>query len=243
MESRTAERAAELAVLRNERLLSVTAHLTEDGWGEEVEAQSTVWILLEDPLVNQAKELTERDWEAMKPALTELMEKLRAVRLQQKIRNLTSDRVKLLRQLGDDLIAKLPETPPNPSASTLCTTQPVLDIIKNTPVEQDVTEQFREELKNLPAICADWRDKQEVHLKRLLREADRSEDLSLAVNAFTCAQCSAESLGRQIILHYPYFPPIPASLLVLESLPHRSMCRTTNGSRWSPRPAMNSSKR
>ncbi|KAF9042846.1 hypothetical protein BDZ89DRAFT_1009202 [Hymenopellis radicata] len=205
MESRTAERAAELATLRHERLLSVIAHLTEDGWGDEVKDNTAVGILKEHALVNQPKELTERDWEAIKPKLTELMEDLRIDILQQQIQDVARERVKLLQQLGNALLAKLPETPPNPSASTLCTFQPFVDIIKDTPIDHDVTVQFTEGLKNLPALCADWREKQEVHLKQMLRKAGRSDDLSLAANAFTCKNCSGSRYRMWPVLHYPYF--------------------------------------
>ncbi|KAF9029406.1 hypothetical protein BDZ89DRAFT_1132987 [Hymenopellis radicata] len=71
--SRTEARAAELASLRRQRLDSIIAHLTEDGWEYELEKSETLEALKAHELVNQPKALTDRSWETINPAVVELM--------------------------------------------------------------------------------------------------------------------------------------------------------------------------
>ncbi|KAF9019840.1 hypothetical protein BDZ89DRAFT_1139036 [Hymenopellis radicata] len=140
------------------------------------------------------------------------MGNLRAEHLQIRIETVARERVSLLERLGDALLTKLPETPPNPPAGTICSYQPFFGIIKNGPPLTDVTADFTKGLESLPDICLIWREKQETYLKELLCRAGCSEDLSLAINAFTCTDCSEKPRfgfnSRQDVvpvLHYPYF--------------------------------------
>ncbi|KAF8908701.1 hypothetical protein CPB85DRAFT_1456010 [Mucidula mucida] len=190
--SRTESRAAELDSLRLARLESVIERLKADGWDEEVQLPSTREALQVHTLVKQPRTLTERSWNTIKPALTEIMSNIRADQLEQKLQRAISERIRIVERLGKTFFATLPETPHHPPASALCVHQPFLDIIKNTPPAEDATSKLEEAFNSetVLAICAEWRDEQEKRLTEMLRSRQgRSTDLSLVVNAFTCVYC------------------------------------------------------
>ncbi|KAF9013022.1 hypothetical protein BDZ89DRAFT_1046801 [Hymenopellis radicata] len=182
---------------------SIIARLKADGWEEELDHPSAHRTLEYHSAVKQPKELTDRIWEAIKPTLTVIMSNLRAAILEQKIQDAVAGRLRLLERLGDSLLSKLPETLPNPPASALGMYQPFLDIVQTTPHDKDVTTKLEEALETVPVICEEWRQEHETRLRAILRETGRRDDLSLVVNAFTCADCCRRSLS--VVLHYPHF--------------------------------------
>ncbi len=140
-------------------------------------------------------------WETVRRGLAEFMSQRRAEVLEEKKKLVIKGRISLLEELADSRLNELPEIPPNPPGSAVCLYQPFFDIINDTPVEKDVTAKLKKALKCLPDTCQDWRQEQEERLRKILRRQGRKDDLTLAVNAFTCAQCSYLSP----ILQYPYF--------------------------------------
>ncbi|KAF9031552.1 hypothetical protein BDZ89DRAFT_621684 [Hymenopellis radicata] len=208
--SRTETRAAELDSLRRLRLESIIARLTADGWDEELQLDSTLETLQRHPLVKQPRELTNRIWNTIKPALTALMTEFRAELLERKIQTAIYERTRTLSRLGQAIFAALPETPHHPPASALCTYQPFLDIIKNTPPDEDATTKLEEALdsETVLAISAEWREEQEKRLTAMLRsKTGCSADLSLDVNAFACVVCGPWVGFSDVssVLHYPHF--------------------------------------
>ncbi len=141
----------------------------------------------------------------MRPTLTAILSEIRADELKRKWQRAVSERTSVLEKLCKSLFTTLPETPRNPPASALCVYQPFLDIINNTPPGEDATAALTKALDNVPAICEKWRQEQETHLKALLRNLGRSEDLSLVVNGFTCSITDHKCIQPHSIFHYPYY--------------------------------------
>ncbi|KAF8907417.1 hypothetical protein CPB85DRAFT_1311757 [Mucidula mucida] len=175
------DRAGELAALRDQRLSSIYERLKVDGWTEELKDSHARGIIQSHKLVNQAKALTDRIWDNIKPTLTALMRSLREELLAKKIRTAVPRRACL--------------------ASLIPDLHPFRDIIMNKPHDQDLTEDdFAEALATLPDICTLWRQQQEDDLKSKLSALGRDVNLSLAVNACNCSRCSSHP-----VFHYPYF--------------------------------------
>ncbi|KAF9000520.1 hypothetical protein BDZ89DRAFT_999306 [Hymenopellis radicata] len=199
---RTEAHTKELASIRHQRFESIIARLEAEGWEDELKLDSTRSGLRRQPLVNQSKELTDKTWEIVRRGLTEFMSQRRAQVLEEKKKQVIRQRICLLEELADSRLSELPESPPNPPGSAVCLYQPFFDIINDTPIEEDVTAKLKKALKQcFPDICEDWRQDQEERLKKILRKQGRNDNVSLAVNAFTCAQCGYSPP----ILHYPYF--------------------------------------
>ncbi len=115
------------------------------------------------------------------------------------------ERTRLVEDLARAYFATLPDTPHNPPPSALATYQPFLDIIKNTPHNEDATPQLNQAVEAVPALCENWRASQAEELKAMLRkEPGRSDDLSLVVNAFTCS-ARWHCQFYPTVLHYPHF--------------------------------------
>ncbi|KAF9015814.1 hypothetical protein BDZ89DRAFT_1023159 [Hymenopellis radicata] len=199
---RTEARTRELASIRHQRFECIIARLEAEGWEDELKLDSTRSGLRKQPLVNQSKELTDKTWEIVRRGVAEFMSQRRAEVLEEKKKQVIRQRICLLEELADSRLSESPESPPNPPGSAVCLYQPFFDIINDTPIEKDVTAKLKKALNlSLPDICEDWRQDQEERLKKILRKQGRNDDVSLAVNAFTCAQCSYSPP----ILHYPYF--------------------------------------
>ncbi|KAF8908714.1 hypothetical protein CPB85DRAFT_1456016 [Mucidula mucida] len=191
--SKMESRATELDSFRRARFESIIASLKADGWDREVELPYTRKALQEHVLLKQPRKLTDRIWDTIRPALTEIMSTcyFGADPYPGGARN--------------DFFATLPETPHHPPPSALCVHQPFFDIIKNTPPAEDATSKLKEAFDSATviAISAAWREQQEKHLIAMLRrKKGRKADLSLIVNAFTCVECSKYAPR---ILHYPHF--------------------------------------
>ncbi|KAF9006217.1 hypothetical protein BDZ89DRAFT_935466, partial [Hymenopellis radicata] len=179
----------------------ILERLRADGWTEELKDPDALYMVCSHKLVLEAKALTERSWDNMEPTLTALMTNIRDGLLANKIRTAVTRRISLVRCLCEPILSSMPEIPVMPKPSLIPNLQPFLDIIKNTPYNQDLAEDdFAEALTTLPDICTSWRHQQEYDLKSKLSALGRDVDLALAVNAFTCDKCS-----RDPVLHYPYF--------------------------------------
>ncbi|KAF9000522.1 hypothetical protein BDZ89DRAFT_1082273 [Hymenopellis radicata] len=189
--------------LRDQRLSSILERLKADGWTEELKDASTLDTVRSHKLVNQAKVLTDRIWDNIEPTLTALMTIVRDELLAKKIRTAVPRRIRLVIDLCKPILSTMPEIPVIPDPSFIPNLQPFRDIIKNTPYNQDLNDDdLAEALTTLPDICTSWRQQQEDDLTSKLCALGRDVDLSLVVNAFTCANCSCDS---NPVLHYPYF--------------------------------------
>ncbi|KAG7451970.1 uncharacterized protein BT62DRAFT_926167 [Guyanagaster necrorhizus] len=78
---RAAEHADKLNSLRVARGDNVVERLAALGWGEEIKEMDNETVLRRHKLVWQVKPLTDRIWSAIEPAMIELMESLKAKRL------------------------------------------------------------------------------------------------------------------------------------------------------------------
>ncbi|KAF8907452.1 hypothetical protein CPB85DRAFT_1391918 [Mucidula mucida] len=194
-------RTAELAALREKRLMSILGRLQADGWAEELKDYDALQTIRSHKLANQAKALTDRIWDNIEPTLTAVMSGIRDELLAKKIRTAVPRRIRLVMDLCKSILSGMPEIPVIPDSSIIPSLQPFQDMIKNTPYDQDLLEDdFAEAVTTLPDICASWRQQQENELQSKLSALGRDADLSLAANAFTCAHCSSHP-----VLHYPYF--------------------------------------
>ncbi len=144
-------------------------------------------------------------WEEIKPTLTEMMSQLRIDLCRRKMQIKIKERTRLLEDLARAYFATLPEIPHNPPPSALATFQPFLDIIRNTPHNKNTMPQLTQAFKAVPALCKNWRASQAGELKAMLgKEPGRSDNLALAVNAFTCSgQWHCQFYPT--VLHYPHF--------------------------------------
>ncbi|KAF8907457.1 hypothetical protein CPB85DRAFT_1311898 [Mucidula mucida] len=189
IEARDLARAAELRALLANRLTSIIARLQADGWQEELDDASVLTTLQSHPDVNVAKQLSDQSWEEIKPTLTELMFQLRVDLRRRKMQIKIKERTRLVEDLARAYFATLPDTPHNPPPSALATYQPFLDIIKNTPHNEDATTQLTQAFEAVPALCENWRASQAEELKAMLR---KSRD------AWHCQ-------FYPTVLHYPHF--------------------------------------
>ncbi|KAF8877132.1 hypothetical protein CPB85DRAFT_1443694 [Mucidula mucida] len=206
--SQTEARAAEIASLRRQRLESILARLKADGWEPELTHRITQEALKRHRLVKQTKELTDQNWENIRPTLTTVMSDLRVEIQARNMREIITERTRLLTRLVEPVLRQMPETPHKPPPSALCTYEPFVDIIKNTPLEGDVSDKLKEALPSVAYVCEQWRHEQEARLKTILRgETGRNDDLSLVVNGFACTDCHKRS--PSLVLHYPHFASHP----------------------------------
>lgn len=116
----------------------------------------------------------------------------------ERIRTAVYRRTQMVKDLCVPILAALPEVPPIPRTLVFPTLEPFSNIIKNTPLLDDVTEDdFADALTTIPELCSKWREELEARLQVLLVANGQSDDLNLLRSAFDCAHC------RRGVLHYP----------------------------------------
>ncbi len=143
-------------------------------------------------------------WINIRPTLTKVVTDGRAILVAERIRTAIARRMTVLVKLCRPLLARMSEHQANPSASMIPYLEPFFGIIKNAPLELDITvANFSEALVNLPEVCTTWRERRDADLKKILLENGRSDNLLLAVNAFTCT--ASDCLSSPPVLHYPHF--------------------------------------
>ncbi len=147
-------------------------------------------------------------WTNIRPTLTKVVSDARTAILTRKINSAISRRVASLQELCKPLLAKMGEREVNPSASMIPRLEPFFSLIKNTPLELDITTaDFSEALKSLPNTCALWRRRRDADLKQILLKDDHSDNLALAMNMFTCKSrsCMASLLQYPHLASHPCF--------------------------------------
>ncbi|KAJ6513375.1 hypothetical protein C8R45DRAFT_344988 [Mycena sanguinolenta] len=201
--NRTNERKNELDEARRLRKEAIVEQLTVLGWGQEIPFHRSQFFY--HKLVNQPKKLTDRIWNNIKATLVEFLTDLKRKRLVAARARLMQERRQLAVQVYTKFREALPPDVPYPPKVEVLLTEPFEAIIEDTSDEEKLTEDsFAAAVSTLPDFLADWRQRKEKELVKIMQKThpDSVEaDLHLATTFFTCSPTNdAEPLRLPTIL-------------------------------------------
>ncbi|GJE90997.1 F-box protein [Phanerochaete sordida] len=193
--SQEAARKDELHRIRLARQQEVTRRLFKMGWKDEILAMTgATWSKLTTlPAVQQPKQLTDRVWERVSPAVLERIEQVKTERLhQERLLRLQAR----LRTLDRALLAHYTYRPGEPSeldiALGILRVREVVDAAPDAAIDE-ASFGFLQDA--LPPFIAEWKQQRDTHLAALVTQdlgelAPGTDPLALAVACrFTCTAC------------------------------------------------------
>ncbi|KII92062.1 hypothetical protein PLICRDRAFT_459387 [Plicaturopsis crispa FD-325 SS-3] len=197
--------AREAARLRRET--AILAKLREEGWEDELEKMS-MWDFQQLAVVKVPKDLTERAWVQMAPAMLQWMQTARTERLERARRHLVQPGVKIIRQIIDAYGWTLPADGVLMGLADVCLSEPFRSILANFP-EDAVFERatFADANDSLPRLHEEWAADAKAYLLQHTELSPGSEaaaaHLDLATTQFACSHCpnSGGHTGAETLTH------------------------------------------
>ncbi|RPD57601.1 hypothetical protein L226DRAFT_610638 [Lentinus tigrinus ALCF2SS1-7] len=195
------ETLAEKDALRDERVDAVLEKLRAEGWGDEVDRMSEQAISRLASLdgVNRPTKLTERSWKSIRDAVFELMEKVRADRLEAEFNHMIKARLPYLKAVLFEYIHSQwlldRKNVPVTYASVLdCALFPEVRAVLADDSEDVTKESIMAKLTDLiPPLVMKWMEERKNEFRSFVRAglsgtdaASAPEPLDLALVAFKC---------------------------------------------------------
>ncbi|KAF7374995.1 F-box domain-containing protein [Mycena sanguinolenta] len=235
--NRTSERRNELDDARALRKEAIVERLTALGWGEEILLHKYEFSY--HKLVNQPKKLTDRIWKNIEAPLVELLTDLKAKRLAAVRARIMRERRLFAAQVYNKFREALPPDVVCPAKIDVLQTEPFRVVIEDTPVDPEVEDILTEEsftaaISSLPEFSADWRQRKEEELVKIMqkiRPDSVKADLHLATTFFTCSPTNPVMPRMPLKIRVPLSIPAPLSLSTI--LVHPSTMAMRSGV-WDP---------
>lgn len=202
----------EAEAAREERNQRIFQHLRDLGYGDEVERLNEVdpTILSEHSCIKQTKELTERAWSNMLPALVELMEDTRR-KIQRKDRkSLLKGRLRLVSDVFREYQLSRSPTEILPSSADICSMPQVMAMLEDPAHDAFVTpDSFANLKEQFRQLCEEWvlsKNRELVSLMPknpvdLIPGANEFHRLGLAMTFFKCSECVEPISYPRVLAH------------------------------------------
>ncbi|KAK1226687.1 hypothetical protein PQX77_010331 [Marasmius sp. AFHP31] len=206
---REEEHEQELAMKRKERQNTILQRLSDLGWAEEIEHERQkdgLSRLHRFRIGTQAKKLTEKDWNDLKPKLEEILREVRQARQARELHAKWTPRYLKFQSLLQAEYDKLPFNTVGPSIADLADL-PQFQEKLFLPIEHELAQaDLADLILQIPEIRARWIQSREEELIKLLKEHDIDttpgrEVLYYAVNAFSCVECSSPCVYPRPLMH------------------------------------------
>ncbi|KAL0579881.1 hypothetical protein V5O48_002128 [Marasmius crinis-equi] len=188
---------SELASRRKAREDAILQRLTGLGWKEEINKQreqNGLSIFDKFRLGTQAKKLTEKDWNDLRPRLEEALQGAKERRLESELKAKWKDRYVTFKTLLQAELDKSPVNTLRPSVFDIAVL-PQFQEKLFLPIEHELTPDDMSDLfAQIPQIIDQWVQAREADFVNLLKQegvADATPDtLRCAATIFICAVCS-----------------------------------------------------
>ncbi|KAL0570168.1 hypothetical protein V5O48_011800 [Marasmius crinis-equi] len=221
---RVKEHESGLAVKRKARADAIFQRLAELGWKEELDLQRDrdgLSCLEKFRIGTQAKKLSEKDWDDLRPKLEAALREAKAGRLQSELCTKWTKRYSQFVRLRKAELDKLPFNTVGPSMSdyaNLPQFQKKLFLpIENELVEDDLSDLFGQ----MPQIREEWIQARKEDLVEVLKKNGMTdatlETLNSAATIFACGTCGARCVYPRPLMH--------KCLRGLENSSHRGIAR------------------
>ncbi|TFK34841.1 hypothetical protein BDQ12DRAFT_688937 [Crucibulum laeve] len=228
---RASQQRLEEARLERERYDAIVLRLTALGWGDEIKVMDQ-YILRNHYQVHQPKPLTESVWTDIKHILVELMEEVKAERLERLHCAVVRKRCSVMTEIYKNFVASQPLHTVIPGFTDVVLMDPFRTIIEDTPVDEEVTEEnFNIAETELPDLAKDWRHARDAELLSMLHASpsvgsgSALDSLHLATTLFKCKHVGQPVSYPRILVHehatpaWDYSDNRPGSLL--KSVPRK----------------------
>ncbi|KAK1231017.1 hypothetical protein PQX77_005878 [Marasmius sp. AFHP31] len=207
-QNKSKERSSELAVRRKAREDAILQRLSDIGWAEEIDAQrkrGNLSCLRQFRLGTQAKKLTTKDWDELRPKLEDALQEAKEARLQSELREKWKQRYMTFKSLLQDELDKLPFNTVGPSAFDIADLPQFRDKLF-LPIDHELTAtDLTDLMAELPEIRSQWVQAREEDLVKLLKDsgaADATPDvLRHAATIFSCSGCPSLSVYPRPLVH------------------------------------------
>ncbi|KAL0070153.1 hypothetical protein AAF712_002643 [Marasmius tenuissimus] len=208
-QNREEEHELELAVKRKERQNAILQRLSDLGWAKEIEHErqmNGLSRLHQFRIGTQAKKLTEKDWDDLKPKLEGVLQEVRNARLEKELYAKWTQRYFKFQSLLQAEYDKLPFNTVGPSIADLADL-PQFQEKLFLPIEHELAQaDLADLILQLPEIRTQWVRSREEELIELLKENDVDttagrEVLHYAVNVFSCNHCSSSCVYPRPLMH------------------------------------------
>ncbi|KAL0571231.1 hypothetical protein V5O48_010738 [Marasmius crinis-equi] len=205
---RVLEHEAELNTKRKAREHAILQRLSGLGWKEELDLQrplNDLEFLKEFRIATQAKKLTEKDWNDLRPKLEEALQKAKEHRLAVELRARWRQRFLKFKDLLQAELDKSPFNTVGPSAFDLAKL-PQFQSKLFLPIDHDVTEEdLLDVFTEIPQIRDRWVRAREDDLVTLLRKGGLAnvtrEMLRYASTIFECDECCSPCVYPRPLVH------------------------------------------
>ncbi|KII86145.1 hypothetical protein PLICRDRAFT_177732 [Plicaturopsis crispa FD-325 SS-3] len=210
------ERSQELEETRNRRYNDIVKKLLAIGYGSELGTMKSREFLNHDK-VKQAKELTDREWQRIRPDIVDYIEQRKEELYQHQRALRMRAAVHILRTLVDKHNMSRPSDERVMAVADICLLPPFKSVIVDTPLDFPVTEaSFRDAMQQLPRLTTEWFQRSIDHLSARLAAVDIEESpgppssdkpsFDFATSWFRCipyACCLADPCqGTDIVTHH-----------------------------------------
>ncbi|KAK1231016.1 hypothetical protein PQX77_005877 [Marasmius sp. AFHP31] len=170
-QNRSREHESELAVRRKARKDDILQRLSDIGWAEEIDAQrkrSNLSCLHRLRIGTQAKKLTTKDWNELKPELESALQRAKTIRLGE-LREKWKQRHLTFNRLLQDELDKLPINTVGPSVFDIADLPQFREKLF-LPIDHKLTaSDFTDVIDELPEIRSQWiQDREEAALSMQL---------------------------------------------------------------------------
>ncbi|KAL0566029.1 hypothetical protein V5O48_015988, partial [Marasmius crinis-equi] len=221
---RVKEHKLGLAVKRKARADAIFQRLAELGWKEELDLQRDrdgLSCLEKFRIGTQAKKLSEKDWNDLRPKLEAALQEAKAGRLQSELCTKWTKRYSQFVRLLKAELDKLPFNTVGPGMSDYANLPPfqkkLFLPIEHELVEDDLSDLFGQ----MPQIREEWIQARKEDLVGVLKKngmADATlETLNSAATIFACGTCGARCVYPRPLMH--------KCLRGLENSSHRGIAR------------------
>ncbi|KAH8094711.1 hypothetical protein BXZ70DRAFT_1034141 [Cristinia sonorae] len=211
-QARKEDRSNELAELKGNRREGILQKLADLGWSDELDRMSKSGAFDKLMVLANAKEpkqLTERAWNRIEPAVIGFLEKFKRERLFQELRDLLRPRFYSLRVFVQDAAIPFREVFPSVREfSLLPSVRQILDV----PKTEQTAIQLEDLKPQLPALVADWKAQVTAALVKVinnhaaLKVPPNAGLEGLAIGAFLCCSRDACKLSAEPASYPDVFP-------------------------------------
>ncbi|KAL0563817.1 hypothetical protein V5O48_018246 [Marasmius crinis-equi] len=205
---RLREHDVELVAKRKAREEAILQRLSDIGWKEELDLQrplNNLRFFKKFRIGTQAKKLTEKDWNDLRPQLEEALQKARNNRLMMELRARWKRRYEKFKNLLQAELDKAPFNTVGPSVFDIASLPQFQEKLL-LPIEHDLTEEDLSALfPEIPQIRDRWVRAREEDLVEHLRKsgvANPTRDmLRCATTIFVCAECKSPCVYPRPLIH------------------------------------------
>ncbi|KAF8163575.1 hypothetical protein B0H34DRAFT_695953 [Crassisporium funariophilum] len=201
-----AARSTNLYRMREKRRLDIVERIQAEGYGPELQGIYVPNL----PGVRVAKELTDRDWERIKPNIINALDYKRQEALGWKIMGVFRKRLDQLNTSILQFTSDMPQPRILPTVLDFARSAPFCELLKNTAIEEELDAKILENLiPNAVELIVSWRESADELLLGLLpkptgrsRKARRdTSQLGLATTFFKCHWCTEPISYPRILMH------------------------------------------